>query len=124
MNFDSIEFKFGFLLGAVEDNANMDFDDYIYNCNKHIEFDITEEMLEMIASQYCSDYNFIGDTGIIKLGDCHIIGAVYFDKKEQVIKKVKLCEECEKPIEDGPWMRSEMCDCQDEELVFDVKKIE
>ena len=33
MNFNSVEFKFGFLLGAVKDNADMDFNDYIYNCN-------------------------------------------------------------------------------------------
>jgi hypothetical protein len=120
MNFNSVEFKFGFLLGAVKDNADMNFDNYIYACNEYIDkFDITEEMLEVIMSQYCSDYNFVGDTGIIKLGDWHIIGAVYFDKEQQVIKEVKLCEECEKPIEDGTWMRSEMCDCQDEEYKCD-----
>jgi hypothetical protein len=94
----------------------MDFDTYIYNCNEYIDgFEITTEMLEMVMSQYCSDCDFIGNTEIIKVGCCPAIGAVCIDNKKRIIKEVKLCEECEKPIEDGTWMRSEMCDCQDED---------
>lgn len=120
MNFDSIEFKFGFLLGAVKANSDWNFNIFINACNEYLgDFDITEEMLEMMMSQYCSDCYFIRNTGICKVGECNIIGAVYFDKKERIIKEVDLCEECEKPIEDGPWMRSEMCDCQDEEYKCD-----
>lgn len=116
MNFNSVEFKFGFLLGAVKDNTDLSFDMYIDTCNEYIDnFDITEEMLEMIMSQYSSDYEFIGTTGILKVGCCPIFGAVCFDKEERVIKIIELCEECERPIEDGIWMKSEMCNCQDEE---------
>jgi hypothetical protein len=112
MNFNSVEFKFGFLLGAIKDNADWHFDMYINACNEYIDkFDITGEMLEIVMEQYCSDCEFIGNTEIIKVGCCPAIGAVYFDKKKQIIKEVKLCEECEKPIEDGTWLRSEMCDC-------------
>lgn len=103
MNTNSVEYKFGYIMGFYRKNEDMDFYDFINRINDELTINkitLTLEMLEMLMELYCSD--IYSHNNIVSVGDDGIIGKVYYCEKTKKIiiiydeeKEVTgICYEC------------------------------
>ena len=87
-NANLVEFKFGRLLGRLENNSEWDFETFIENVNYYKnDLDLDIEMVEKLCELYCSDIFVINykNRKVVVVSDT-IIGIVYYCETNKVVK--------------------------------------
>lgn len=105
INHDSFDFQLGYLFAKLEENANLDFDEFICKLNQNKENGsiINIETLKELCNLYCGDVFIIHykNEEVVVVGEGTYYGVVYLNKINRVAKMEYEDEEIDAILEEG-----------------------
>jgi len=105
INHDSFDFQLGYLFAKLEENHDLDFDEFIWklNDNKKNGSIINIETLKHLCNLYCSDVCIINykNEEVVVVGEGTFYGVVYLNKINRVAKMEYEDEEIEAILDDA-----------------------